>query len=240
MKKRYQILCKTPKGFRRLVTILLFPKFFKIAMRWRFRADAQYSLKPYLEKNCIFIHLPKTGGVSVTDALFGGLSGGHLPLWIMQAACLPSELKDCKRVTIVRDPVKRLFSAYRFLLAGGMNARDAAVGKEIAESCSDFSSFVFDWLSPRGVYAYVHFIPQSFFMHSLDDKKMDFIGEFENLEGDYHRLKIFLKFGDPLPRKNITKRNSSIQKNETSHFSSELVGRIKELYHEDYDRLNYN
>ena len=113
----------------------LLPKTLSLKLkRWQFRRSCReeferlqarrqgvnehgYSYQGFDEKRAIFIHIPKCAGVSVAQALFGNLAGGHATLDkylnVFEAHCI----EEYFLFTIVRNQWDRLVSAYFFLKA---------------------------------------------------------------------------------------------------------------------------
>lgn len=65
----------------------------------------------------LFIHIPKTGGTSVCAHLYGR----NLPhwTWAFYREAFGPEVNALPSFAVLRDPVERLISAYRFLRQGG-------------------------------------------------------------------------------------------------------------------------
>ena len=70
------------------------------------------------EHRCVFIHIPKAAGTSLTKTLFAAPSR-HLQYTEYERAN-PKKFKKYFKFTFVRNPYDRLFSAYSFLKKGGL------------------------------------------------------------------------------------------------------------------------
>lgn len=75
------------------------------------------TLNSVVRAGMIFIHIPKTGGTSICACLYGR-SLPHYTRSFYNAA-YGEQITALPSFSIVRDPVARLQSAYRFILAGG-------------------------------------------------------------------------------------------------------------------------
>src|SRR5258706_16293188 len=98
--------------------------------RWNFRtfrpakfAGLQKKRGPFDEHRCIFVHIPKCAGNSVTKSLsqFGGFDCGHTNLKRFQIMFGPEEFNRYFKFAFVRNPYDRLFSAFLFMKKGGTN-----------------------------------------------------------------------------------------------------------------------
>src|SRR5258707_7699115 len=74
------------------------------------------------EFRCIFIHIPKTAGTSLSQALFGRHSR-HIP-YIEYEKGNPRKFRQYFKFTFVRNPWDRLVSTYFFLKQGGLAPAD--------------------------------------------------------------------------------------------------------------------
>lgn len=125
---------------------------------------------PYHHKtHSIYVHVPKTGGNSVTKILYGEPSknaGGHRAAW--EYLNYSQSLYDQYLVfATVRHPLDRLHSAFCYLKTGGKNRRDKEWGTRVLASFKDFPSFIrgLENASFRNrVLKWIHFIPQSYFL----------------------------------------------------------------------------
>jgi len=64
----------------------------------------------------LFVHVPKCAGMAISQALYGMQVKHGTIRWYRQ--CAP-DLLDLPSFAVVRDPVERFVSAYRYALAGG-------------------------------------------------------------------------------------------------------------------------
>ena len=70
------------------------------------------TFRPWDEHRCIFIHIPRTGGGSVAEALFGGGGETHAPLSAMQRHFEQEEFQAYFKFTFVRNPWDRLVCVF--------------------------------------------------------------------------------------------------------------------------------
>jgi hypothetical protein len=82
------------------------------------RAMAPRVLAGARRRNLIFLHVPRTGGTSISYALYGSHCIQH-----HRAACLKAMAPQFWNATasfaVVRDPIERFASSYTFVRAGG-------------------------------------------------------------------------------------------------------------------------
>ncbi len=126
-----------------------------------FRGRGVYAGYPN-RHHCIFIHVPKTAGSSVAQALFGQNSR-HVPYFEYQRAN-PGKFRRFFKFAFVRNPWDRLVSTYFFLQAGGLNEQDRIWSEKHLSEYRDFGDFVRGWVSERNILSWVHFHPQSYFL----------------------------------------------------------------------------
>ena len=60
-----------------------------------------YSYIPFDRHMCIFVHIPKTAGVSICRALFGNLAGGHASVSMYQIVFSKEEFDRYFKFTFV-------------------------------------------------------------------------------------------------------------------------------------------
>lgn len=225
-----------PDRLRRIVLRAIHPRRFTSmrALHRQLQSDDDHSP---LAHDCIFIHIPKTGGVSVAEALFGGKLGGHRTLRDWQLVLDRADLQHMFTFGFVRNPWDRLASAFAFLKAGGRNEFDARwAAKHLAE-IDTFDEFVRRWLNRSTIWSRQHFWPQYWFMQDQPRQVgVDFVGRFERLGEDYARLRDRLGIGLPaLPHLNVGSGGGRYRELYTPE-SSEIVARV---YRTDIDVFGY-
>lgn len=228
------------------------PRFYLLRKRTRFRwrharkfreyqalrrreTATGYSLKPYDDCRCIFVHIPKCAGVSVAGALFGNLGGGHLTFDDYTRIFAPGEVLSYFKFTIVRNPWDRLVSAFHFLRAGGFGEEDRAWADANLTRFADFGEFVREWVNPENVWKWHHFRPQYHYVREKEDRvRLDFIGRFETIDADFEQ--IARRLGRP-SRMAVT--NRSERGSYRGYYTPREAGIVADVYAEDIALLDY-
>ena len=186
-------------------------------------------LSIFLEKNCLFFHIPKTAGISVSKSLFGDVKWGHRSVAFYKTYYGEDTFNSLYKFCFVRNPYKRLFSAYTFLKEGGINNQDLEFSKSYLKEYINFNEFVLKGLERKEIMNWVHFKPQYTFICDENDKVvMDFIGKVENLKTDFNTVCKHLNIKSELQ----TLNKSKIIKSE---FSEEIKTIIKLKYQKDFN-----
>ncbi len=76
------------------------------------------------ETGLIFVHIPKTAGMSVSDALYGGQVKHGSIRWLRHVD--GGRLAGLPSFAVLREPMERFLSAYRYGRAGGGANNDVA------------------------------------------------------------------------------------------------------------------
>lgn len=201
---------------------------------WSFKVlddyDKSYSF--FKKKKCLFIHVPKSAGISVYSGLFGVDSFGHLDLATYKQRY---NLNDVFVFTFVRHPLERCFSAYNYLKNGGRGYNIDLIYQEILKPCSSFEEFVLSWLQRDDILEMMHFIPQSYYLLDINNNaSLDYIGKYENIQSDYEFVRKKVKgITSELPLLNSSK------KGEKQKFSTEVLKKIEDVYRADYENFGY-
>jgi hypothetical protein len=198
-----------------------------------------YSLRPFDEHRCIFVHVPKAAGISVARALFGNLAGGH----VMAREYRKIFGRDFWRYfkfTFVRNPYTRLVSAYEFFRRGGHPAwaMNRQFRDEVLSQYIDFPDFVLRWLKPRDRWPEPHFRPQCEFLELGGRLVMDFVGHVERIEDDFARVCDRLGVQAELERLNETPEKRAPL---SSYYTSDgLERRVQDFYAKDFELFGYS
>ena len=186
-------------------------------------------LSLFLDKKCVFFHIPKTAGISISNALFGDVKWGHRSVNFYKSHYGENIFNSLYKFCFVRNPYDRLFSAYTFLKEGGINNLDLEFSNSYLQEFTSFDEFVLKGLEKKEIMNWVHFKPQyTFVCDENDNIVMDFVGKMENLNTDFDTVCKHLKIESKLQKLNM----SSAKKNE---FSEEIKAIIKLKYQKDFN-----
>jgi chondroitin 4-sulfotransferase 11 len=198
-----------------------------------------YSLRPFDEHRCIFVHIPKAAGISVNMALFGNLAGGHSDAPYYRRV-FGRDFWRYFKFTFVRNPYTRLVSAYEFFRRGGHPAwaSNQRFRDEILSEYVDFSDFVLRWLTPRDLWPEPHFRPQHEFLELGGRLVMDFVGRVERIEDDFTTVCGRLGIQAHLGRLNETRDGHAAL---GEYYSSDAVERrVRDFYARDFELFGYS
>ena len=205
-------------------------------LRWRvrladFRGRGIYQGWPNA-KRAIFIHIPKTAGTSVAQALYGG--SRHVPYFEYERANR-RKFRLFFKFAFVRNPWDRIVSTYFFLKGGGVNEMDRRFASEHLAAYDNFAAFVEGWLTRENIWSYVHFKPQYYFI--CDPRlrlRVNFVGRTETIAEDFRyvcqRLAIEAELGWA---------NRSGHRRYREYYNDELRKRVAEVYAEDIALFDY-
>lgn len=198
----------------------------------------RYPYRRYNDKNkCIFIHIPKNAGTSILDAIGAPTTGRlHIEYFHYEKADKERFNKYFK-FAIVRNPLDRARSTYKYLVAGGnQDESDLYLSRKIREKSTCFSEFVINILTPSNVASFNLLRPQSAFICDTTDKTMmDSILFFESLESDWKQLKNRAQYFTGISGiLRHTNKSISSSNQEKLMLSPEAFARLKLVYERDY------
>jgi len=197
-------------------------------------AKGDFSLKPYDEHKCIFVHITKTAGTSVAKSLFNYLPY-HYTAIQYRVIYGTETFNDYYKFAFVRNPWDRVYSAYRYLKAGGWNDDDKQWSEENLHGYPEFNDFIIDWLTPDNLNRHLHFKPQyEFLCDSKDRILVDHIARFETLNEDFALIAEKLKL-----KTRLGKHNLNPAKGYQEIYTDKAIDIVAEVYKKDIDMFAY-
>ena len=204
-----------------------------------FRKTISDDIAFFLEKEVIFIHIPKTAGISLYKGLFGCESFGHKTIRYYKKHLNKRQFRKCFKFTVVRNPYDRLLSAYNYLKKGGRGVQSDLEYKSYLEEVKSFEDFVINWLGKDEIMIIEHFFSQSYFLKDQHDKiELDFIAGFEKLDEDFEALSNKLKVSSKLP--NLNASEISLKKDFMSKYNPDMINIVNNIYREDFENFGYD
>ncbi len=199
--------------------------------------SGEFSLKGFDQHKCIFIHIPKTAGISISKALFGNRSGGHKSTRFYKQIFGVFIFNSYFKFSFVRNPYSRLVSAYNFLMKGGFCKKHKKWVEENISNYESFHDFVTMWLNEENINNISHFRPQFNYVCDKNDKvEIDFIGRFENLEEDFQKVCRILDIDTELPHIN----SSNTTQHWKTFYNNETLKIVERVYKKDFDIFGYD
>ncbi len=182
----------------------------------------------------IFIHIPKTSGISIQHLLFGQkIYNPH-----RKSLHLLNNLDGYQgytTFTVVRNPLDRLVSVYYHYIQGGNASR---YDKEIGNYLKDlgFRKFILN-LDNLEVphYDEIEYMlySQTYYIYRNGKKCIDLIFHFEELS----ELSFYLSTNYDLP--SLPHLNKSQHKDYLSYYDNEMISSVKNRHASDFNLLGY-
>ena len=207
-------------------------------------------------RKAIFVHIPKTGGVSVERSIHKALGGDEYIFYAQiirvhpregvktcQGLNLHSTLKDYRRYygnsindfykfSIVRNPWRRMVSHYEYLLIPGWNKRMNEVNK------MSFPQFV--QISKTHQLAYS--MPNGYKEFLKDDygTEMDFVFKLENINEDLPKAGLGFKLEiEDVLHMNSTQDIHKEHDNWKDYYNPGLRDIVYQIHKEDIEKYGY-
>lgn len=181
----------------------------------------------------IFIHVPKAAGVSVSNSVYGKPLGHFYASMINQM--FPKLFENCFTFGVVRHPVARLYSAYRFAISGGtseMSIANADIYK--TTDFKTFDSFVNNWLIYKDVRTLDGvFRPQYLYLCENDEIIVDRWYKLENIDMMVDEISSYLNRSVYLKHQNKSVSTTPLM------VSSKTLGIIYQIYKKDFQIFGY-
>jgi len=200
----------------------------------------------------IFVHIPKTGGISIADVI----ERFSLPLRLLDGDDYWTDVHgkyyhyierfgqavwdEFYKFSFVRNPWARLSSAFFYLSKGGNNPYDKKLSNMYLKKYNgDFEFFVKDFIYNDKMKHLFHLHPQHEFICDETGRLLvDFVGRFENLQEDFN--KVCDKFNVPhieLSQLNKTQYRKAVHY--TEYYSIETRDIVAEKYRKDIEIFDY-
>lgn len=184
----------------------------------------------------VFLHIPKTGGSSVASAL--GISNKELVVGRTKHHIVPDKIPaGYLRFSFVRNPWDRMISYYMFRTKEeraqsrrNVHPRERELGfKEWLFALDEFA----EWENINPAFK-IAILPQAETLGELPD----FIGRFENLEGDFQALCERIGIAPPI-LKNKNRTNSKIA-HYSNYYDDESRAWVAKRFQSDIKAYDYS
>ena len=188
------------------------------------------------EKKLIFIHIPKNAGTSIIKAM--GVENLYMDKTIEEYKEHYQEYwNEYTKFTVVRDPIDRFVSAYKFARMKESGWFSATGEEELDihhhyELCNEldingYTKYVYDHKKDYNRWI----VPQTFIISNNNNEiEIDYFVRYENLIEDLKKIGI----------ENIEKLNSSkIQDNKLIKLTRKSKNMLHKIYDIDYHNFNY-
>jgi hypothetical protein len=202
------------------------------------KGEGNRTFEPFERYRCIFIHIPKNGGIAIIKSLFDGkLYGGHYGTSFYKVV-YGRDFERYFKFAVVRNPWDRLVSAYHFLQKGGMYQGDAEWAREHLAGYDTFGKFIDGWLTRKSIYTRVHFVPQADYLCDRSGRvEVDYVGRFEEFAASYSEICRRLEVSDrALSHANKSER----AKDYRAYYTNKQAERVAKLYARDIEQFGYS
>ncbi len=192
----------------------------------------------WVKENCIFVHVPKAAGTSVSQSLYGRQLRHFKAREIRRYA--PREFQSLFSFALVRNPWARALSAYQFAKAGHTGVRGIKHPEqyEIPEFQS-FERFLIEWLSQKNLLAIdLVFQPQSLFVCDAKGNIMlDYVGRLECMSDCEQHISNRLGREIVFPRLNVTRSTS--ESYHVAYKNDQMRAIVATAYAQDIETFGY-
>lgn len=238
-----------PYGPRRLIYRTTNPTAFATLLRARTPKGQPWgNVSRYLSRRCIWVHIPKTAGMTLSSTLFDGRHGWHTTMRHYSLIFTPREFRSFFKFTIIRNPWDRLFSAWTFVQAGGMPERTVHLGERTPATLyrdtylspyPSFEAFVNEGLERLWAEGNLGlwFLPHVYFLKVGSRMPVDFVGRFETLERDIRHIGAQVGVDvSEVPHLNSTKRPRDYR----TLYTPAMIDSVARVYAEDIETFGYD
>jgi len=202
-----------------------------VMQRYRARAIRRYS-----KAGIVFVHIPKSAGTSICDALFGGRVG-HFTYEELSTPDVAPRIAHLPTFTLVRDPVKRLYSAWQYAKNGGGTKGSIKPNPAYQSACfQSFSTFLHEWLATQELANLDRiFWPQAWFVSDSNGQQVDYVGRLEDVVGAENWVRANFEQEFSIPHLNQQRSKSGTQ----DELTADDLNTIQSVYEIDYRMFGY-
>jgi hypothetical protein len=199
------------------------------------------------ENNIIFVHIPKCAGTSIAKSLniysehnkppnmniLYGITENNI---VLQSLCLEyyqnyidkNKIKECKIITVVRNPYDRVLSDFMWHNRGFNNILDFC--KFIKKTLIEKNKYELMQHEPQ--FYINHILPQVEYINNTNYKNI-IIMKLENLKNDFYTN---------FPSKQLFHENTTDHEKYSDYFKDkkDCVRLINEIYKEDFIKFGYD
>lgn len=198
---------------------------------------SDYYKDGFKETGCLFIHIPKAAGTSISHALYGENVGHYTAGFYKDLSA--REYDKYFKFAIVRNPWDRVVSAYKFVKQGGTELVSPLPDDDFqSDEFKSFDVFVKNWLTRVDLKKKdVVFQPQYWYV--CDDSGqiiVDYIGKLEKLNEVSEVVSKKLGRELIIPELNKSDRKTDYR----SYFDEETKEIVAELYRKDIQLFGYD
>jgi len=199
----------------------------------RTEIDIRRRASVWSQYGCIFIHVPKAAGFSVSHALYGRPLGHFRAIDIRRI--YPDLFSDLLTFGVVRHPVDRLYSAYRFAKTGGTNEMGMKNPKRYQSGYfTSFDKFVCQWLANQNLNTIDGvFRPQHFYLCSNNEIIVEKVIKLEEIALGMKELT------RSLGRNIVLGHHNQSQQLPDTIKSTETWAIIEHVYRKDFEIFSY-
>ncbi len=192
-----------------------------------------FPYKKYMHKHkLIFIHIPRTGGTSITRFFTDEKIARDHSTWVQYKLACNWAFENYTKFAVVRNPWDRVASAYKYFKQGG-NQKGDLVYKEYVDSFTGFNDFVKNGLENLKNTNIQMLLPQTFFICHYDTIVVDYLLRFEHLSEDLRKI-------DVLKNIELKKINASSEERYIDLYNEDSKNIVSRLYAYDIHKLEYN
>ena len=181
--------------------------------------------------NFIFIHINKTGGTSIANAI-GLPNKRHLPVREVIEMVGQKEFEDAFVFAVIRNPWDKVVSHYKYRIKTGQTG--------MTQEGISFKDWVRRTYGQEKDPVYYDipqmFAPQVDWLRDQNDQITDVhIMKFESLNADFQEVARIIGLRTELPHLNATKKDHY-----STYYDGETIEIIRQWFHEDIQRFNYS